>query len=89
MNDIATTLKQNPQIRNMIVEGHTDSRGDEDKNQALSERRAAAVLKYLVNKGVESSRLESRGYGPDQPIADNDTPNGREQNRRVEFIIAK
>ncbi len=89
LDDIARTLQENPQIRRMIVEGHTDSRGNEDKNQALSERRAASVMKYLVQKGVDSSRLEARGYGPDKPIADNDTSAGREKNRRVEFIIAK
>ncbi len=67
------------------VEGHTDSRGSEEYNRGLSERRAAAVRAYLVGKGVSANRLTSRGYGESKPIADNGTDAGRARNRRVEL----
>jgi OOP family OmpA-OmpF porin len=66
-----------------VVEGHTDSVGDDAYNLKLSQRRADAVRKYLVDKGVPSSRLEARGFGEAQPVADNKTADGRAQNRRV------
>jgi outer membrane protein OmpA-like peptidoglycan-associated protein len=69
------------------VYGHTDSTGSDAYNQALSERRAGAVADYLISRGVESARLETLGYGETQPIASNDTIEGRAQNRRVEIKI--
>jgi OOP family OmpA-OmpF porin len=66
-----------------VVEGHTDSTGADAYNQALSERRANAVLKYLVDAGVPAARLSARGFGESEPVADNDTAEGRAQNRRV------
>ena len=69
------------------VAGHTDSRGSEQYNQGLSERRANAVRDYLVSKGVNASRLTARGYGELQPVATNDTDEGRQANRRVELIV--
>lgn len=69
------------------VYGHTDSTGSDAYNQALSERRADAVAQYLVMRGVESARLEALGYGETQPIASNDTVEGRAQNRRVEIKV--
>lgn len=69
------------------VYGHTDSTGSDAYNQALSERRADAVAEYLTMRGVESARLEALGYGETQPIASNDTIEGRAQNRRVEIKI--
>ena len=66
-----------------VVEGHTDSVGDEAYNQGLSQRRADAVRKYLVDKGVAAARLEAKGFGESQPVADNKTAEGRAQNRRV------
>lgn len=69
------------------VYGHTDSRGSDAYNQSLSERRARAVADYLVMRGVESARLETLGYGETQPVATNDTEEGRAQNRRVEIKI--
>jgi outer membrane protein OmpA-like peptidoglycan-associated protein len=69
------------------VYGHTDSTGSDAYNQALSERRADAVASYLVSRGVESARLEALGYGETQPIASNDTIEGRAQNRRVEIKV--
>ena len=69
------------------VAGHTDSKGSEEYNQSLSERRATAVKDYLNSKGVKASRLSSRGYGELQPVASNDTEAGRAENRRVELIV--
>lgn len=69
------------------VYGHTDSTGSPSYNQALSERRADAVADYLVSRGVEAARIEALGYGLTQPIATNDTPEGRAENRRVELKI--
>jgi len=69
------------------VEGHTDSVGREDYNQALSERRAQAVRDYLVQQGITSNIL-ARGFGKSEPVASNDTPEGRQQNRRVEIVLS-
>jgi OOP family OmpA-OmpF porin len=66
-----------------VIEGHTDSNGSDAHNQDLSERRAKAVLDYLVDKGVDGSRFTAAGFGESQPVADNATPEGRAQNRRV------
>ncbi len=67
------------------VSGHTDSKGDDDLNLELSKKRAAATADYLVNKGIRSTRIKSQGLGESQPIDSNDTNEGRENNRRVEF----
>jgi OOP family OmpA-OmpF porin len=69
------------------VEGHTDSRGDDGYNKQLSQRRAEAVVAYLVKQGIDKARLTGRGFGEDRPIADNATEDGRAQNRRVVFAI--
>lgn len=76
------------QNRSVIIEGHTDSVGSESSNYALSQRRADAVKAFLLNQGVAGSRIVSTGKGEGVPVADNDTPNGRQLNRRVEVIIA-
>ncbi|PIE05441.1 MAG: porin, partial [Sorangium cellulosum] len=67
--------------------GHTDNRGVRAFNVGLSKQRAAAVVKWLVNHGVEANRLVSKGHGPDKPMGSNDTEQGRQSNRRVEFLI--
>ena len=69
------------------IGGHTDSVGSARLNQRLSQRRAQAVLEYLVNKGVERSRLSAVGYGEAQPTASNQTSGGRAENRRIEFKL--
>ena len=69
------------------IAGHTDSTGSLQLNQSLSERRAQAVASYLVSKGLASKRILTVGAGPSRPIASNDTPEGRQQNRRVELTI--
>jgi OOP family OmpA-OmpF porin len=88
LNLFADLMKKHPELK-VEVQGHTDSLGSRAYNQALSERRALAVKNYLVNQGVEGTRLTSKGYGPDQPIASNATKAGRHANRRVEAKIIK
>ncbi|WP_232058469.1 OmpA family protein [Nibribacter ruber] len=83
---LAETLKKYPGT-NVLVEGHADNTGTDAINQPLSERRAQAVANYATSLGVESSRIQTRGYGSTQPIADNSTAAGRQQNRRVEVAI--
>jgi outer membrane protein OmpA-like peptidoglycan-associated protein len=75
--------------RNLIVEGHTDSQGSESYNQGLSQRRADAVRDYLVQRGYPADRIQARGKGKGSPIADNASPEGRANNRRVEIIIER
>lgn len=70
------------------VEGHTDSVGTDEYNQSLSERRAAAVRDYLVQQGIASNSVDARGFGKTQPIATNETAEGRQQNRRVELVLS-
>jgi outer membrane protein OmpA-like peptidoglycan-associated protein len=73
--------------RTASIEGFTDSMGSEDSNQMLSERRADSVKRYLIGRGVKSNRLSSSGRGENAPVADNETMDGRQQNRRVEVVI--
>ena len=72
----------------VAVEGHTDSVGSDDYNQQLSERRAQAVRDYFVQQGISSGNVEAHGFGKTEPIASNDTTEGRQQNRRVELILS-
>jgi outer membrane protein OmpA-like peptidoglycan-associated protein len=88
LDNVAAVLKAHPEIALVRVEGHTDNVGTPEKNQDLSNRRAASVRRYLVDKGgVADARLEAVGYGQDRPIDTNDTEDGKQQNRRVEFVI--
>jgi outer membrane protein OmpA-like peptidoglycan-associated protein len=73
----------------VTVEGYTDSRGSQSTNMTLSQRRADSVRSYLVTRGVVAEKIEARGMGPDRPIADNTSAEGRANNRRVEIVIAK
>jgi outer membrane protein OmpA-like peptidoglycan-associated protein len=70
------------------VEGYTDSVGGDDYNQKLSENRADAVRNFLVEQGVHSDNISSTGYGKAKPVADNDTAQGRAQNRRVQLVVS-
>lgn len=81
-------LQEYPDVR-MRIAGHTDSTGESEDNVELSKARAQAVADYLIGKGVDSSRLETIGYGEESPVADNTTTEGREQNRRIEFEVLK
>lgn len=89
LDDVAYLLKQNPQILQVRVEGHTDWIGPDSYNQKLSELRARAVRNYLITKGVEPDRLIAEGYGETRPIADNRSVKGRARNRRTEFTVLK
>jgi outer membrane protein OmpA-like peptidoglycan-associated protein len=71
----------------MQIEGHTDSVGTDDFNQQLSQRRAGMVRDFLVDQGVAASTITARGFGKSQPVASNDTPEGRQRNRRVELVV--
>jgi len=70
---------------NLLIEGYTDSQGDDAFNLTLSQKRTESVKKYLIEKGIRESRLTSIGYGETKPIADNNTSAGRAKNRRVEL----
>ena len=89
LNEIADVLKQHPEVRLIAIEGYSDSQGAADYNLKLSETRAQAVRTYLVGRGIEGERLNAKGYGKENPIAPNDTEDGREKNRRVEFNIVE
>jgi outer membrane protein OmpA-like peptidoglycan-associated protein len=84
---LADALKSNPE-RRVVIEGFTDATGSDDLNQALSQQRAEAVERALVQMGVDDARIEARGYGEDFPVADNDSAAGRQMNRRVEIVIS-
>jgi outer membrane protein OmpA-like peptidoglycan-associated protein len=86
LTDLARILKKYPDT-NILMEGHTDSTGSEDYNLALSKERAEAVAFYLAQNEVSSGRFSVKGYGETQPIATNDTAEGRQQNRRVDVAI--
>jgi OmpA-OmpF porin, OOP family len=88
LNEVAQVLKDSPNIH-VRVEGHTDNIGSEEHNMTLSQHRAESVTEYLIEHGVDASRLVSQGYGFSRPIASNATRMGRAQNRRVEFHILK
>ncbi len=85
INKILKLMQKHPDLK-FRIEGHTDSDGDESFNQKLSEERALAVKDLLISSGIEKERLESKGYGETKPVADNSTPEGKANNRRVEFI---
>jgi uncharacterized repeat protein (TIGR01451 family)/MYXO-CTERM domain-containing protein len=85
--DVGTLLLEHPEIARVRVEGHTDLQGARAHNVDLSQRRAQAVVDFLAGKGFPRERLEARGFGPDRPIADNRSAEGRAANRRVEFIV--
>lgn len=90
LNEVAQVIKDNPQIKHIEVQGHASSEGSDKYNLTLSDKRAKSVRKYLVTKGgVGDKVLTAKGYGEKAPIADNETEEGREQNRRVEFVITE
>ena len=89
LDEVVTVMKGNPQIELVEIGGHTDITGSADFNRKLSQQRAESVMKYITSKGIKSSRLQAKGFGPDVPIADNATQEGQEANRRVEFLIVK
>jgi outer membrane protein OmpA-like peptidoglycan-associated protein len=87
LDEVRATLLANPQIKRVRVQGHTDDRGNDAHNMQLSKRRAASVVQWLREHGVPADRVEGAGCGETRPIADNKTPQGQQDNRRVEFLI--
>jgi OOP family OmpA-OmpF porin len=85
LDAVVAVLQNNPDIK-IEVQGHTDDRGGAAYNKRLSDRRAAAVMQYLISHGIEHTRLKSHGYGFDRPLVPNTTPQNRALNRRVQFI---
>jgi len=94
LDEAVRMMKERPNM-NIMIEGHTDSKGTDAYNQKLSERRAQAVFNYFVAKGISASRMQTIGYGETRPIASNtkpngsDNPEGRAINRRVELKVLK
>jgi outer membrane protein OmpA-like peptidoglycan-associated protein len=86
LDRLLSILEDSPNMK-IEISGHTDNTGSLDLNNRLSQSRAQSVVEYLVQKGIDRARLEFKGYGPSQPIADNATAEGRKANRRVEFKI--
>jgi len=86
LDEVVQALNDNKSFR-VQVEGHASSEGGDDHNQTLSEQRAAAVLDYLVTHGIDKERLASKGFGSSVPLDTNETIAGRENNRRVEFVV--
>jgi len=88
LDQVAEALKDQGDVKPMVVEGYTDSVGSDTNNQKLSKDRAESVRAYLVSKGVPSDKITSVGKGKANPVASNDTPDGRANNRRVEIVVA-
>ena len=84
---VAGIISGHPGLR-LDVEGHTDSVGGDDYNQTLSEQRGSSVRDYLMHEGMAVSSVTTKGFGKTQPVASNDTAEGRQQNRRVELVIS-
>lgn len=89
LDEVVSTIKKHTHIKKIAIEGHASAEGSADHNLKLSDRRAKAVMKYLVDHGISAGMLTAKGLGKSKPIADNDTAEGREKNRRVEFNIVE
>ena len=88
LDEIADVMRKNPQVKKISIEGFASSEGNAQHNKDLSTERATAVMTYLVKKeNIDPSRLTAKGWGSEKPIAPNDTEEGREKNRRVEFLV--
>lgn len=84
---VAQVLTEHPELAQIAIEGHTDNVGKPEANRVLSQKRAESVRDFLVKKGVAAARLQPKGFGPDRPADLNTTASGRENNRRVEFVV--
>ncbi|MDI3283050.1 OmpA family protein [Polyangium sp. 15x6] len=87
LDEVAAVLNEHPELIKVEVQGHTDSRGSKQLNTKLSQARADAVKAALAKRGVSADRMSTMGYGPDRPVGDNATEEGRQANRRVQFVI--
>jgi outer membrane protein OmpA-like peptidoglycan-associated protein len=88
LSPVLNTLRQHPNTR-VHIEGHTDSDGSKSYNQQLSENRAKNVAFYLMDNGITRDRIKTYGYGEERPIASNATREGKQENRRVTFLISE
>lgn len=88
LNKLVAMLKKNATLK-IEISGHTDNQGNAASNKTLSENRAKAVYQFLIDAGIEAARLSYKGYGSEKPIADNNTLEGRAENRRTEFTIVE
>jgi outer membrane protein OmpA-like peptidoglycan-associated protein len=89
LDQVAAVFKEHTEIAKVEVQGHTDNKGLPKANQKLSQDRAEAVKKALIKRKIDANRLVAKGYGQDVPIADNNTEEGRQTNRRVQFKIVE
>ena len=88
LHDIGEVIKKNPHLKKISIEGHASAEGDPKRNKKLSDDRSKAVLEFLAKKeGIEAARMTAKGWGVEKPIAPNDSEDGREKNRRVEFLV--
>lgn len=87
LNDVATALTREDPLSKIVIEGHTDSQGQPAYNQELSQRRAESVRAYLVSRGMAADRITAQGFGPTRSVADNNSAEGRANNRRVEIVV--
>ncbi len=88
LHDIGDVIKKNPHLKKISIEGHASAEGDPKRNKKLSDDRSKAVMEFLAKKeGIEAARLAAKGWGVEKPVAPNDTEDGREKNRRVEFLV--
>lgn len=88
LDKVVKFMSENPKVE-IEMSGHTDNVGKQDYNMNLSQKRAESVRAYVISKGIEAKRITAKGYGMNKPIATNETSMGRDQNRRVEFMITK
>ncbi|MFM8457049.1 MAG: OmpA family protein, partial [Ignavibacteria bacterium] len=84
LNKLKSYLTKNPDLC-VRLDAHTDSNGSNEYNKELSRKRAQSVVDYLIGNGIDPTRLSAQGFGEEYPVSTNDTPEGREENRRVEF----
>jgi len=89
LDEIVAIIQKNAHIKKIAIEGHASAEGKAAFNKKLSDERAKAVMAYLVSHGIAQEHLTAKGYGIEKPIADNGTEEGREKNRRVEFLIVE
>lgn len=89
LDEVVQVIKDNPRIKKIAIEGHASSDGDDAFNMKLSDDRAKSVRAYLTGHGIAKDRLTAQGFGEEKPIADNETEEGRQKNRRVEFNIVE
>ncbi len=86
---VAKLLKRSTAVTLLSIEGYADASGEAEQNQSLSQHRADGVRDYLISQGIDGGRLVAKGFGTENPVASNDTEDGRAQNRRVEFHVLK